>query len=205
MANRRRHQKRSTLKSFLKKLFGWIFVLAVVSGVIWFAISQLSDSEEDIMKAMYPTEYSEYVEASAEEHQLDKALVYGVIKTESNFDQEAESKVGAVGLMQMMPETFEWLQEYRGVEGTYTVEDLQTPEINIDYGCYFLKYLYDYYGNEQCAVAAYNAGFVVDDWLENPEYSQDGKTLYDIPYPETNNYVDKVFESKEKYNELYFN
>lgn len=204
MNKKRRHRKEKNGKSFLFKLLGWVFVLAVISGAIWFAVSQTADSEEDLLKSMYPTEYSEYVEASAEKHQLDKALVYGVIKTESNFEPEAESHVGAVGLMQMMPETFNWLQEYRGAEGTYTITDLETPEVNIDYGCYFLKYLCDYYGNEQCAVAAYNAGFVVDQWLEDPEYSNDGKTLYDIPYPETSNYVDKVFEAKDMYNELYF-
>ncbi len=205
MAQRRKHHRKPSFKMFLLKLAGWLIVFAVVIGVIWFAVNQLADTQEDVMTALYPTEYSEYVDVAAEKYDLDKSLIYGVIKTESNFDEDATSKVGALGLMQMMPETFDWLQEYRGMEDTYTEDDLLTPEINIDYGCYFLKYLYDYYGNEQCAVAAYNAGFVVDDWLEDPAYSIDGKTLADIPYPETDAYVDKVFDAKVKYNELYFN
>ena len=156
------------------------------------------------MLTVYPTEYSEYVDVAAENYELDKSLIYGVIKTESGFDEDATSRVGALGLMQMMPETFSWLQEYRGVEDTYTDEDLLNPEINIDYGCYYLNYLIEYYGNEQCAVAAYNAGFVVDDWLKDSQYSIDGVTLVKIPYPETEAYVDKVFDAKVKYNQLYF-
>ena len=156
------------------------------------------------MLTVYPTEYSEYVDVAAEKYEIDKSLIYGVIKTESGFDEDATSRVGALGLMQMMPETFSWLQEYRGVEDTYTEEDLLNPEINIDYGCYYLNYLIEYYGNEQCAVAAYNAGFVVDDWLKDSQYSIDGVTLVKIPYPETAAYVDKVFDAKVKYNQLYF-
>lgn len=200
-----RHKRRPSFVRFLLKLAGWLMVFAVIIGVIWFAVTQLAKTQEDVMTALYPTEYSEYVDEAAEKYDLDKTLIYGVIKTESDFDEDAKSRVGALGLMQMMPETFDWLQEERGVEGTYTEEDLFTPEISIDYGCYFLRYLVDYYGNQRCAVAAYNAGFVVDDWLNDPNYSIDGITLTDIPYPETKAYVDKVFTAKSKYKELYFN
>ena len=106
--------------------------------------------------------------------------------------------------MQVMPESFEWLQQIRGVSGTYTTEDLKTPSVNIDYGCYLLKYFYDLYGNEQCAIAAYNAGFVVGTWLEDPNYSSDGIHLDDIPYPETNSYVTKVTDNEAQYKALYF-
>ena len=204
MAQRRRHYRKPSFGRFLFKLFTWLIVLAVVIGVIWFAVNQLADKQEDVMLTVYPTEYSEYVDVAAEKYEIDKSLIYGVIKTESGFDEDATSRVGALGLMQMMPETFSWLQEYRGVEDTYTDEDLLNPEINIDYGCYYLNYLIEYYGNEQCAVAAYNAGFVVDDWLKDSQYSIDGVTLVKIPYPETEAYVDKVFDAKVKYNQLYF-
>ena len=106
--------------------------------------------------------------------------------------------------MQIMPETFDWLMEKRGEKGKYTADDLYDPEVNIDYGCYLLRYFLDYYGNEQCAVAAYNAGFEVSNWLDDPNCSSDGMTLDVIPYPETSEYVEKVESAKDKYNELYF-
>ena len=68
----------------------------------------------------------------------------------------------------------------------------------------FLKYFYDYYGTERSAIAAYNAGFVVSDWLNDTNYSSDGKNLDSIPYPETENYVDKVESAKEMYIKLYY-
>ena len=76
--------------------------------------------------------------------------------------------------------------------------------MNIDYGSYLLRYFLDYYGNEKCAVAAYNAGFEVSNWLEDPNCSPDGMTLDVIPYPETSEYVVKVENAKQKYIELYF-
>ena len=127
-----------------------------------------------------------------------------MIRTESGFKPEAQSGVGAMGIMQVMPETFDWLMDQRGESGKYTRDDLLKPEVCIDYGSYLLRYFYDYYGTEQAAVAAYNAGFVVGEWLGNPEYSPDGKTLTVIPYPETSDYVDKVESAKEQYIKLYY-
>ena len=105
--------------------------------------------------------------------------------------------------MQMMPETFEWLMEKRGETGKYTADDLFDPAVCIDYGSYLLRVFYDTYGNERCAVAAYNAGFVVGEWLQNPNLSSDGVTLDSIPYPETANYVEKVESAKQMYIQLY--
>ena len=79
-----------------------------------------------------------------------------------------------------------------------------TPKSVFDYGSYLLKYFYDYYGTERSAIAAYNAGFVVSDWLNDTNYSSDGKNLDSIPYPETENYVDKVESAKEMYIKLYY-
>ncbi len=200
-ASRRYKRKRRKGLNFII----WLVAISIVAGGIIFFVSNFYESTKfELEKAAYPIKYSEYVEASAEEYDLDPALIYAVIRTESGFDSEAESPVGACGVMQMMPSSFEWLQEKRGVEGAYITEDLYNPEICIDYGCYLLKYFYDLYGDERCAVAAYNAGFVVGDWLENSDYSADGKTLYSIPYPETSNYVEKVESAKEMYIKLYY-
>ncbi len=188
-----------------RKLIAWIIALAVLAAaVVFFVTSFFEDTKKNLEEMSYPQKYSEYVDKAAEEYNLEPALIYAVIRTESGFDPDAESEVGACGVMQMMPTSFEWLQEKRGCAGQYTQEDLFNPEICIDYGCYLLKYFYDYYGTERSAVAAYNAGFVVGDWLNDPNYSSDGINLDSIPYPETSNYVDKVESAKEMYIKLYY-
>lgn len=198
----RRYKRKS--KRGLKILI-WFVVLVILAGsALYFVSNYYENVKQRFQKINYPTEYSDIVEENAEEYNLEPALVYAVIRTESGFDPEAQSPVGACGIMQIMPSSFEWLQEKRGEEGKYTEQDLFDPEICIDYGCYLLRYFYDYYGNERCAVAAYNAGFVVGEWLSNSEYSSDGETLENIPYPETSNYVDKVEDAKEMYLQLYY-
>lgn len=182
----------------------WLVVLAVIAGgVIFFVSNYYEKTKTDFEKASYPKKYSEIVEKAAKEYSLEPELIYSVIRTESGFDPNAESPVGARGIMQVMPSSFEWLQEKRGCAGQYTADDLFTPEICIDYGCYLLRVFLDCYEDERCAVAAYNAGFVVGEWLENPDYSKDGKTLDNIPYPETSSYVEKVESAKEMYLKLY--
>ena len=183
----------------------WVLVIFAISVLtMYFITNYYEDTKRKLEEMNYPRDYSEYVEIAAEKYELDPALIFAVIRTESSFDPNAESPVGACGIMQIMPSSFEWLQTKRGEEGQYTDKDLFNPEICIDYGSYLLKYFYDYYGTERSAVAAYNAGFVVGDWLENSQYSVDGKNLDEIPYPETANYVVKVENDKKMYKELYF-
>lgn len=197
-----RRYKRKSRKG-LKALI-WLVVLAILAGgIVIFVTQYYEDAKLGLEKANYPKKYSEYVERYSDEYGLEPSLVYAVIRTESGFDPDAQSDAGACGIMQIMPSSFEWLQQKRGTEGEYTTEDLFNPEVCIDYGCYLLKYFYDYYGDERCAVAAYNAGFVVGEWLADSRYSKDGKTLDNIPYPETSNYVDKVESAKEMYIKLY--
>ena len=202
MATARRHRRKSNkFKSFL----AWIAVLAIFAGgIVFFVTSYYEDTKDELEKLSYPIEYSEYVEKASDEYDLDEALIYAVIRTESSFNTEAQSPVGACGLMQVMPSSFEWLQSLRGTTGEYTTEDLFDPDICIDYGCYLLRYFMDTYEDERCAIAAYNAGFVVGEWLEDENYSVDGKTLIDTPYPETSEYIKKVESAKEMYIKLYY-
>lgn len=203
--NNKRREKNSGIGGFFKNFILWILVLAIFAGAIVFMLGHFNEeTKNNFEKLSYPTEYSEYVEQAASDYDLEPSIIYGIIRTESNFNPDAQSSAGAYGIMQMMPSSFEWLQELRGEAGMYDAEALFDPEICIDYGSYLIRYFLDYYGNEQCAIAAYNAGFVVSDWLANPEYSSDGETLDDIPYPETNNYVTKVQKAKEMYDKLYF-
>lgn len=195
----RRYQRKShRLRNFII----FVLILCVIGGAIWFFTGNMGKAQKMLGKSVYPIKYSEYVDKAAEDYKLDKALIYAVIRTESKFDPNCESGVGAVGLMQMMPESFKWVQKLRGT--SLDEEDLIMPSVNIDYGCYLLKYFLKHYGNERCAVAAYNAGFVVTNWLKDSDYSSDGKTLKKIPYPETSEYVKKVEHAKDMYNKLYF-
>lgn len=206
MAQRaRRTRKRNTKKGGkVKVVIISIVAIALAVTAVFAATHFYKTTENNLEKSAYPLEYTDLVNKAAKEYNLQPALIYGVIHTESRFNPDAGSSVGAVGLMQIMPETFDWLQEKRGEAGKYTTEDLYTPSVNIDYGSYLLRYFLDYYGNEKCAVAAYNAGFEVSNWLEDSNCSPDGMTLDVIPYPETSEYVVKVENAKQKYIELYF-
>lgn len=193
-------KKRKKGRGFVKFL-----IFLVIAGVIaLFVLNYYDTAKDKFYEINYPRKYSEYVDKAAEDYDLEPALIYAVIHTESGFDASAESSVGARGVMQIMPSSFEWMQSLRGCEGQYTEEDLYNPEICIDYGSYLLRYFLNLYDNEVSAVAAYNAGFVVGDWLKNPDYSSDGVSLDNIPYPETDNYVEKVEKAKEMYIELYY-
>lgn len=158
------------------------------------------------LKQFYPIKFEEYVLASCEKYNVSKELVFAVIRTESGFKVRAKSKAGAIGAMQIMPETFEWLQSNLRVGVKKSSECLNDLKTNIDYGTYFLSILQNKYNDEKVVLCAYNAGIgTVDRWLNDPRYSDDKKTLKEIPFKETKNYVFKVENSKKKYKFLYFN
>lgn len=187
--------------SKLKKhiIFVLILFLLLIAGVI-----ALKYAHNCFMKKMYPLGYSEIVTKEAAENDIDPALVYSVIKVESNFNSDAKSSAGAIGLMQLTPDTFEWLQTKLKSDNSYTEQDLYTPEINIRYGCKFLSILMQKYGNERTALCAYNAGIgTVNSWLKNAQISSDGCSLDSIPYKETRNYASAVEKNYQQYEKLY--
>lgn len=202
MAANPRYRKKQKKKGHGVIVGGCIVLTAVLLAL--FVFNYYDTAKQQLLELSYPRDYSRYVEKAAEEYELEPSLIYAVIRTESGFNPNAESDAGACGIMQVMPSSFEWLQQIRDCEGRYTEEDLFNPEICIDYGSYLLRYFLDFYGTETSAVAAYNAGFVVSDWLADPSYSTDGVTLSDIPYPETKEYVNRVTDAKAKYIELYY-
>ena len=172
----------------------------IITAVLIAVIVMLFNSGKQFGKAVNKVDYAEQVYRYSAEYQLNPNLVFAIIKTESNFNTNAESQAGAKGLMQIMPSSFEWLQRYNDGEEKYSTDNLYDPDINIRYGCVFLRFLLDRYTVERSAVAAYNAGFGnVDSWLESTEYSSDGKNLSRIPYSETASYVDKVENYKRYY------
>ena len=180
----------------LKKVIALILTSTVLLSVIYFGTLSL-------LKTLYPLKYEDYVEVYAKENNLSPAFVYAVIKCESGFDKEAVSSVGATGLMQIMPDTFSWINMKLGKKNNYSMAT--DPETNIKYGCYLYGYLLSRYGRVQEALAAYHAGIGnVDKWLDDPQYSSDGESLHTIPFPTTNKYVKKVMLTENIYEKLYF-
>ena len=154
-------------------------------------------------KSAYPREYAEYVEVYAEAYGVPEELVYAVIRTESDFDSGAVSPVGAVGLMQLMPSTFEWLTNDMLFEHLESGM-LYDPETNVKYGTYCLSYLYDRYGDWDLAIAAYNGGLGnVDKWLADDRYADGEGGLKKIPFRETRQFLARVTDAWEMYDRLY--
>ncbi len=151
-----------------------------------------------------PDNYAEYVDIYSEKYDVPKNIVYAVMNTESDFKSDAVSHAGAVGLMQLMPETFLWLTTDK-TEEHYSVGMLYDPETNIKYGVLYLSLLYERYNNWDCALAAYNAGPTnADEWIQNPEYFNAEKGQFKkIPFKETRRYVRRVKYAADKYSKLY--
>ena len=175
----------------------------LIIGFIVFAGAMMNRSAKLLEHWAYPIKYSETVEAKSLEYDVPLSVIYAVIRTESGFDPDAESWVGARGLMQITKDSYEWIDYYRGATGA-SWDDLYIPEVNIDYGVWLLSYLYRQFGEWETVYAAYNAGpNAVKKWLSDREYSTDGKTLYYIPYEETSNYQKKVSAYREGYINAY--
>lgn len=175
-----------------------ILILSILAGLLFQTIANAVD------KRRYPQGYSEFVEKYSAECGVPEYVVYSVIHTESHFVSNAVSSSGAVGLMQIMPETFSWLMSMK--KETLQPGMLYDPETNIRYGTYLLSYLYSHFNAWETAFAAYNAGMNrVDEWLADSGYSKDGKHLDNIPISETSNYVKKVKSAVEVYKRLYYN
>ena len=182
-----------------KKLTDFLLTLMLVFSLV----AAIYFGGVSILKTLYPRPYIEFVEKYSQSNNLSEEFVFAVIECESGFDKKAVSYLGAQGLMQIMPETFSWLQEKRGE--ALPEESIFEPETAIDYGCYFYGMLIKQFENEATAVAAYHAGAAqVEKWLSDEKYSPDGETLTDIPYPTTKKYVEKVMRVKEIYKKLYY-
>ena len=153
-------------------------------------------------QVIYPVRYEQEIEKYSQLYSVDKALILAVINCESGFDPYAVSPVGAVGLMQITPETFQWLQTKDDTEDNLPYSSLFDPETNIRYGTLLLALNIEEFGNTKTALASYNAGRgKVSEWLADERYSPDLRTLSTIPYGETEKYVDKVIRNYKIYKE----
>ncbi|HZV75845.1 MAG TPA: lytic transglycosylase domain-containing protein [Conexibacter sp.] len=150
-----------------------------------------------------PLSHQDTIRKQAHEKRLDPSLIAGVIYAESKF-VDSTSSAGALGLMQLLPDTARFIAGRSG--GTaFTTKDLSTPEINIAYGSWYLRYLLDRYGGDEVlALAAYNGGMGnVDRWVAEAGARGERLKVADIPFPETRAYVERVLDARSRYRATY--
>ena len=156
----------------------------------------------NVLRSRFKLAYVDLIKTYSAEYDLDPALVCGVIYTESSFKADATSRVGAKGLMQIMPQTGAEIAQKLGEP--FSEEMLYDPEVSIRYGCCYLREQLDRFDqNEAVTLAAYNAGpHRAALWISEYGLDSKGHIRY-IPFGETDRYVDKVLQAKENYANLY--
>lgn len=168
--------------------------LIALSGFTALAIYAITDEPSWYARLRYPLHYEHIISSHSQNYEIDGALLAAVIYRESDFDPDAVSSSGAVGLMQLLPATADGIATFTGGLA-FERDDLYDPELNVRYGSFYLKRLLDRYGELELALAAYNAGqATVDDWLA----SSSG-----IAYPETREYVADIVRIREVYRRSY--
>lgn len=164
-------------------------LLAIWSGLMFYILSDVSFLRPN--KAV-----SHIIAESAARAEISPSLLEAVILTESKFNEKAISHVGAVGMMQLMPDTAQWISEESGLPADH----LEWPEENIPLGAWYLDYLLtEYHNNEVLALAAYNAGRGnVDSWMKDYQWKEDFSDMDKIPFPETREFVKTVVASRDR-------
>jgi len=167
-----------------------VIVAAAIGVAAWFALAP----PDFIERQRYPFHYRAIVRGHARNYRLQPALLAAVIYAESKFRADATSKSGAIGLMQLLPSTAHGIALHTG-GSKFETADLYDPEINVRYGAWYLRHLLDKYGDEERALAAYNAGQDnVDHWLASGS---------GIRFRETRAYVDRVEDLKRIYRDIW--
>lgn len=194
-ADTQRMSKKQKTTLIVLTLVAVFLILAILAGIF-------------VVRSRFRLKYPELIRKYSAEYGLDPTYVAGVIYTESKFRERAVSRVGARGLMQIMPKTgaeiAQALGERLDPENSDDLERLFDPETSIRYGCYYLRQQLDRFDqNAAVTLAAYNAGpEKAAKWLKEYGLDDDGRIKY-IPYPETSNYVTRVFGAQKIYAFLY--
>jgi soluble lytic murein transglycosylase len=178
-------------------------LVALLLGTVIAVVALMPQVKEGIQELTLPLQHEDIIRQQAAEKHLDPALLAAMIYQESKFSDRTSS-AGAKGLMQILPSTAQFIAHKSG--GTaFELRDLGTPQINIAYGSWYLRYLIDRYrGNETLAVAAYNAGeHNVDIWVSRAGGEKNFDPSADIPFPETRHYVLSVSDHRKLYRKKY--
>jgi soluble lytic murein transglycosylase len=180
-----------------------VVIAAIVGGFAAASIAGLGPLGETVREITLPLRHEDIIRQQAADKDLDPALIAAVIYEESRF-RDQTSHAGARGLMQITPETARFIARDSG-GSAFTQEDLATPQVNISYGAYYLRYLLRRYkGNATLAVAAYNAGETnVNAWVRKAGGEEDFDPDEDVPFKETRDYVRDVKERRSQYRDHY--
>ena len=186
----------------MKKIIKTSLIFLVVL-ILFITTYKLLNVEEKILLHLYPIKYEEYVYKYSEELEIDPMLTLAIIKTESNFREDAVSSSGAIGLMQLMESTAK--EQARKLNIGYTKEILYDAETNLKIGLNYFNTLLDYYNqNYILAFTAYNAGLGnVQKWINQGIIKTDGRDIENIPFKETNMYIRKIIKNYEIYKKIY--
>lgn len=180
------------------KLLPFIFIIALI------AIAFFLYKTDFYRDYFYPKKYTRYVIEYSSQNNIDENFVYAVIRTESGFDENAVSDVGARGLMQLMDTAFEWVQFRISEDRDVTYDDMFDPQYNIEYGSFMLGFLYERYDSYELAAAAYHSGMTrVDNWLKDGTIDAKAPDIDDIPSDVTRHYIKKVMKAYNAYKNLY--
>ena len=195
-------RRRSRARVKRRRGVALVVALLVAAGLVAI-VTGLGPLGEAVREITLPLKHEDIIRQQAEDKDLDPALIAAVIYEESRFKDQT-SHAGARGLMQITPDTADFIAKHSGGD-LFEQSDLATPQINIAYGSYFLRFLLDHYeGNEGAALAAYNAGITnVDGWVEKAGGIGSFEAGDDVPFPETRAYVENVLDSRGDYRDHY--
>jgi len=183
-----------------KRRRGWL-----AAGVILLLAILYAEQSNWVKQRMYPIAYRDDIRASAMSHGVESHLVAAVIRVESNFRTGRVSSKGALGIMQIMPDTANWIAEQARYEGVTTEMIRDRADVGIEMGTWYLASLLRRFdGNQTAAVAAYNAGpGNVSAWLNEGVWDGTLASSDDIPFGETRRYVQRVNYYYNKYKSIY--
>lgn len=199
----------------------WQAIALAAAGVLgvllWVLQLAFTSRTNDILNARaaakeaqarnHPYQYRDMIETQAQINNLHPAFIAAIVLNESSFRPEAESSVGARGLMQMMPDTYQWAHDKMG-EGAANFDDMYDPALNLRYACWYMGFLSDkFWGDPVLVAAAFHAGQgTVQNWLNNSQYSSDNRTiaLEDMMDGPTRSYVTKVLSAYAVYKRMYY-
>ena len=178
-------------------------MLAATAAIVVVVAIVVTRVQHDRASGGLPLTDASVIREQAAEKHLDPALIAAVIYAETKFEPRTSAK-GALGLMQLEPETAEYIARLSGGY-RFTTGDLATPKINVAYGSWYLRYLLDHYGGDELpAVAAYNAGLAnVDAWVAKARGEGTHLSVPNIPFPETKAYVERVLRAQSEYRHAY--
>ncbi len=197
-ARRTAARRRAVLRRRLVAAAGAALLVAIAIVLAW------PQFHHAVREITLPLRHEDIIRQQAQQKDLDPALIAAVIYAESHFRDGQTSAAGAQGLMQLTPATARYIAHKSG--GTqFVVDDLATPQVNIAYGAYYLRYLLRRYeGKVDFALAAYNAGEGnVDRWIAAAQARDRALTIGAIPYGETRAYVKRVLTVRGQYRRSY--